>query len=171
MFLLDQRNKNNIRPICVHSTQFSFTAQLRSNLPNVIGSLMWISAFNGCINPYIPIYLGINNTHESFRYASVEECRDIHFKNDSNSLQNFPDHSYYILSKYVDFIENNYSVRIKEAEKFKTKIENELRLNQVKLENSLLKVYNSYPGDVTKILTQYCNGYFQRVTKHAQNYK
>ena len=161
---------HDIPRICNTNTQFSFIAQLRNNLPNEIGSLMWISAYNGCINPYIPIYLGIINTHQSYRYSTVDACKDIHFKNDTNNLTNFPGHAYYILAKYVDFTESNYTERIEEAKKFKTKIENELKSNQNKLENSVLKVYESYPDDAKKILTKYCNDYFQKVVKHAQNY-
>ncbi len=162
-------HENNVRPVCTKSTQFSFIAQLRSNMPNEIGSLMWICPYNGCINPYIPIYLCIKNTHESYRLSTVEACEDIHFQNDKNNLKDYPNHAYYIFAKYIDFIESNYPKRIEEAKKFKIKIENELKSNQNKLEKSALEVYESYPDDVKKILTPYCNSFFQRVLKHSQN--
>lgn len=153
-------------PVCRQITQYSIIAQLRSNLPNMIGALVWVSPYNPCIFPFIPIYSGIFDTPELIRLDNSIKSDNLHFKTDSIQLDKYPEHSYSIFYKYKKYIENNYFENIKESNIFKQKIEAELKMNQLKLEKSVNEVYNSYPDDARKILTHYCNGYIQMITDY-----
>ena len=172
----DNKNphQNKVRAICTETTQFSFIAQLRSNMPNPIGSLIWITPYNGCLFPYIPVYFGIYNTNEKVRFSSYKESEKIQFNNTKNNLSQFPKHAYSQFNKYVKFIEKNYPKRSEEARIFKKLTEKELSRNQKNLEKSVLEVYKSYPDDTKKILTNYCNQYFDtilRITKQIMTKK
>ncbi|MCF6367058.1 MAG: C69 family dipeptidase [Bacteroidales bacterium] len=171
--LPDNKNphQNKIRPVCTETTQFSFVAQLRNNMPEPIGSLIWISPYNGCVFPYIPVYFGIYNTNEKVRSRNYKESEKIQFKNNKNNLELFPNHAYYIFNKYVEYIEKNYPVRIEIARKYKSQKENELFKNQINLEKSVMQVYKSYPDDTKKILTNYCNRYFDEILNHIKQKK
>ncbi len=161
-------HKNEIRPICVKSTQFSFIAQLRSNLPAPIGSLIWISPYNGCVFPYIPIYFGIYNTNESIRFKKYTHADTIHFNKEQNKLNFYPEHAYSSFNNYVKYIEQDYPNRIEKSKIFKQKVEYDLKRNQKNLEKSVLQVYESYPDDTKKILTEYCKRYFEDILKHSK---
>ncbi len=158
-------HKNQIRGICDYNTQFSFVAQLRSNMPAGIGSLIWIAPYNGCLFPYIPLYLGIYDTNKKVRLSNRNFAEELQFKNEQNNLEQFTQHAYYQFNEYVKFIEENYPERIEEARIFKNLVETKLDRNQKKLENSVLEVYNSYPDDTKKILTDYCNRYFDTILR------
>ena len=167
-------HQNKIRGICDYNTQFSFVAQLRSNMPLPIGSLIWISPYNGCLFPYIPIYFGIYNTNEKVRFKHYPDTEKIQFENEKNNLSDYPNHAYFTFNQYVEFIEENYPERIDEAKIFKSLTEKELTRNQKNLEKSVLEVYKSYPDDTKKILTNYCNQYFKnilRITKQIMKTK
>ena len=168
--LPDNKNphENTIRPICVKSTQFSFIAQLRSNMPKPIGSLIWISPYNGCIFPYIPVYFGIYNTNESIRFQKYTQADKIHFNDKQNKLNLYPNHAYYSFNNYVNYIEQDYPNRIEKSKIFKQKVETDLKRNQKNLEKSVLQVYESYPDDTKKILTEYCKRYFEDILNHSQ---
>ncbi len=161
-------HKNEIRPICVKSTQFSFIAQLRSNMPTPIGSLIWISPYNSCIFPYIPIYFNIYNTNESIRFLKYSEADKIHFNKEKNQLNLYPNHAYYSFNNYINYIEQDYPNRIEKSKIYKQKIEYDLKRNQKNLEKSVLQVYESYPDDTKKILTEYCKRYFEDILNHSQ---
>jgi len=161
-------HRNKVRTICVKSTQFSFIAQLRNNMPNTIGSLVWISPFNGCIFPYIPLYFGIENTNKNVR-IDYSEANKIHFEENYNNLDLYPKHAYSSFNKYVNYIEKDYYKRIKKSSNFKMKIENILIKNQRQFEELVLKVYKNNPIDTKKILTDYCNMYFENVLKFSEN--
>ena len=158
-------HKNKIRGICTETTQYSFVAQLRNNIPINIGALMWIAPYNGCLFPYIPVYFGVYDTNEKVRSSNYKDAEKLQFRNDKNNLNLFTKHSYCTLNQYVKFIEQNYPERIKEARIFKNLTEKELSRNQKNLEKSVLEVYKSYPDDTKKILTDYCNRYFDTILK------
>jgi len=162
-------HNNKIRPICDKSTQYSLIAQLRSELPLEIGSLIWISPYNSCLFPYIPIYWNIYNTPDNFRLDNYNDAEQIHFNSEKNSLSGYPNHIYGLFKSYVNYIEADYVNRSRDAVNFKLKIEDELNRNQKKLENSVLKIYYSYPDDTKKILTQYFNQYNQRLSEHIKH--
>jgi len=158
-------HQNKVRGICTLTTQFSFVAQLRNNMPVGIGSLLWISPYNGCLFPYIPVYFGIYNTNEKLRLSNNKTAEKLQFNNNNNNLEIFPKHAYFTFNQYVKFIEEDYSTRIEEVKIFKNSVEKELSRNQKKLENSVLQVYKSYPDDTKKILTNYCNQYVDKILK------
>ncbi len=165
-------HKSKVRTICTETTQFSFVAQLRNNMPDPIGSLVWITPYNGCLFPYIPLYFGIYNTSEKIRFSSYKESEKIQFNNTKNNLEQYPEHAYFQFNEYVKFIEKNYPKRNEEARIFKNLTEKELARNQENLEKSVLEVYKSYPDDTKKILTNYCNQYFDtilRITKQIMS--
>ncbi len=156
-------HKNKVRPICTETTQYSFVAQLRDNMPVGIGALVWITPYNGCLSPYIPVYFGIYNTNEKLRLKNYKDAEKLQFNNNKNNLENYPNHAYYTFNQYVKYIEKNYPKRIEEARILKNLTEKELERNQKNLEKSLLEVYKSYPDDTKKILTDYCNQYVEKV--------
>ncbi len=165
-------HQNKVRGICTATTQYSFVAQLRSNMPAAVGALMWIAPYNGCLFPYIPVYFGIYNTNEKVRFKDYKNAERLQFENDKNNLDSFPKHSYYTFNQYVKFIEQNYPERIEEARIFKNLTEKILSRNQKNLEKSVLEVYKSYSDDTKKILTDYCNRYFDnilRISKQIMN--
>jgi len=158
-------HQNKVRPICTETTQFSFVAQLRNNMPAGIGALIWITPYNGCFFPYIPVYFGIYNTNNKYRLKNYRDADKLQFENNKNNLKLFPQHAYFTFNKYVSYIEEDYPERIEEARIFKTLTEKELSRNQKNLEKSVLEVYKSYPDDTKKILTDYCNQYFENILK------
>ncbi len=155
-------HQNKIRGICTQTTQYSFVAQLRSNMPAAVGALMWIAPYNGCLFPYIPVYFGIYNTNEKVRFKNYKNAENLQFENDKNNLDLFPEHSYYAFNQYIKYIEQNYPERIEESRIFKNLIEKKLSKNQKKLEKSVLELYKSHPNDTKNILTNYCNKYLDK---------
>jgi dipeptidase len=156
-------------PVCRLSTQFSFIAQLRSNLPDMIGALLWINPFNPCIFPSVPLYSGIFKTPENFGQNNWYRTDSLHFNKEESNLGSHPDHAYRLFQNYTRFIESNYKENMKENLIFKTKIENELKLNQIKFEKSVKTVYDSYPDDARKLLTHYCTGYIQTISDYYKS--
>ncbi len=157
-------------PICRTNTQYSFVAQLRPDLPDILGALLWISPYNACIFPYIPIYSGVFTVHPAFGQENWSKVDSIHFDSHRNKLDSFPEHAYNILNAFTEFVESDYPVNIQQCQAFKEKIEKELDLNRQKLEKSVLQVYNSYPDDARKLLTRYCDGYAQNILNYYKTF-
>ncbi len=67
---------------------FSFVAQMRSWLPNIVGGVLWYGVDDATFNVYVPIYCGVNE---------IPEC----FRTDNGSMLNFSWNSAYWVFNWV----------------------------------------------------------------------
>lgn len=65
-FYVDSEKYSWERPISSYNTSFSFIAQLRANLPNEIGGILWFGFDDTFFTCYTPLYCSINKLPESF---------------------------------------------------------------------------------------------------------
>ncbi|NOR87653.1 MAG: hypothetical protein GQ527_08600, partial [Bacteroidales bacterium] len=61
------------RPISTYNTCFSFIAQSQGNLPNELGGICWFGFDDTYFTCYLPIYMGVNETPESYRKGNIRK--------------------------------------------------------------------------------------------------
>jgi len=59
------------RPISTYNTCFSFIAQAQSSLPNELGGVCWFGFDDTYFTCYLPLYMGLEQTPESFRKGDI----------------------------------------------------------------------------------------------------
>ena len=69
-FKVDSAEYVNERAIATQQTGFSFVAQMRSWLPDVVGGLFWFGVDDANTAVYVPIFCGINRIPECFRVGN-----------------------------------------------------------------------------------------------------
>ena len=71
----EQNNKTYSweRPISTYNTCFSFIAQCQSELPNELGGICWFGFDDTYFTCYLPIYMGVKETPESFRRGNIRQ--------------------------------------------------------------------------------------------------
>lgn len=68
------------RTICTRSTQYSFVAHLRANLPIEIGPLLWLSFRHPCLHAFTPWYPTIDHPAAGFAAGEAETALASHLK-------------------------------------------------------------------------------------------
>jgi dipeptidase len=70
----DGKKYFNERPVSTQQTAFSFVGQMRSQLPDAIGGVVWVTNDDPNMAPYVPLYCSISEVPKCFR--RVEGVQD-----------------------------------------------------------------------------------------------
>ena len=108
LYLQGNPHFKNYATICSESTQYSFVAVLRDNLPDELNTLIWFTYFRPCVNFYIPLYLTIQSFDEHFAHTDSETAIKQHFDPNENIFEPNKDHIYWDFVKRVERIDSNY---------------------------------------------------------------
>lgn len=63
----------NERPVSTHQASFVVVAQLRGNLPNAVGGVLWFANDEANTTPFVPIYCSLTKVPECFDDATAND--------------------------------------------------------------------------------------------------
>ena len=63
----------NERPVSTHQASFVVVAQLRGNLPNPVGGVLWFANDEANTTPFVPIYCSLTKVPECFADATAND--------------------------------------------------------------------------------------------------
>jgi len=146
--------------ICSGSTQTSFVAQLRRNMPLDIGIVYWTCLAPPRTSFYIPFHFGIPDFPEGF--SSKSERPSVIFYNDRvNSIFHAdPLQAFWTFSNFYNKV---HGVSIKTITSIKAQaeqIENNALSLQRPLEETACKLYREDKAKAMRILANYSNGLY-----------
>ncbi|MCF0207305.1 MAG: C69 family dipeptidase, partial [Bacteroidales bacterium] len=124
-------------------TGFSFVAQLRGNLPDVIGAINWFGVDDCATTVYVPMFASIVEVPYAYREGNGSI---MNFSADA-AFWIFNLVSNYAYTRYCDIFPEIQSVRKKLHEEFKNEI--------AKMDSDLKAEALSNPQDVSKKLTEF----------------
>jgi len=127
------------RPISTYNTCFSFIAQSQSQMPN-LGGTCWFGFDDTYFTVYLPIYIKINETPESYRKGNIR-------KYDPSSM-------WWAMNFVSNYANLKYSYMIKDIQKVQNKLEDQMIAEQDSLIESS---YNKMGKDKQAILQNYVN--------------
>ena len=141
----DYNGKNYIheRATGTQQTGFSFVAQLRGNLPDVLGAINWFGADDCATTAYVPMYASIREIPYAFREGN-------------GSMMEFkPDAAFWIFNLVSNFAYTRYCDIFPEIQSVRKELHNSFKAETAKLESDLLEEAKNNPQDVSKKLTEY----------------
>jgi dipeptidase len=170
-FDLGEKNphKNKIRTLCADHTQYSFIAQLRNWLPGDIGNVLWFAPRRSCVQPFIPIYFGINTIPEKFEKEGVVKSQAYHFDEKRELKKLFPDHASWIFSEYAKRIDRGFRKKIEKISNEKDMIESELYNYQPDYEKKVVEVYGKDILKAKNMLAKYTEEHMMLILNNTMN--
>ncbi|MDD2323243.1 MAG: C69 family dipeptidase [Bacteroidales bacterium] len=127
--------------ICASHTQYGLVAQLRSNLPVEIGSVLWVAMRRPCTQAFIPWYAGITAIPNGFNKYDYLWAEKNHSHPEEGTWDRIPVHAGFTFADFADFVDENYTFRQNEALRKALKTESKFIKNQNKTEKKLLHLY------------------------------
>ncbi|MCK4677467.1 MAG: C69 family dipeptidase [Bacteroidales bacterium] len=153
------------RTICCSSTQYGFVAQLRSNLPAYIGSVMWLAPYRPCVHPFFPWYAGITEIPDGFYRGNFTSAGEEHFSPAVNLYENNDSLAYWSFYKNAEMIDQDYGNLIKNVQKKNARLESKWIEEQSAFETMLLTKYSNNPDTIKELLTRQTAKYANDVWK------
>lgn len=124
-------------------TGFSFVAQLRSGLPDVLGAINWFGADDCATTAYVPMYASIHEIPYAFREGN-------------GSMMEFkPDAAFWIFNLVSNFAYTRYCDIFPEIQTVRKELHRNFKAETAKLESDLRQEAETNPQDVAKKLTEY----------------
>lgn len=127
------------RPVSTYNTCFSFIAQANSQLPNELGTC-WFGFDDTYFTVYLPVYLGITETPESFRKGDI-------MKYDPTSM-------WWAMNFVSNFANLKYSYMIEDIQAVQRKLEDKMIAEQ---DSILMRHSSKMLEDKSWVLQNYVN--------------
>jgi len=153
-------HRTGMRTICTWTTQTSFVAQLRNNMPNDIGLVYWVCLGAPCTSFYIPYYFGLTDFPSG--YASDEgQPSDETFA--TELIAPFDADMYTAFWTFASFHDKacaNYSKVISRLTFARMEIEDRAIELQRPLERTALELYSLDPEAAMALLMNFSDGLY-----------
>ena len=125
------------RPISTYNTCFSFIAQAKSQMPN-LGGTCWFGFDDTYFTVYLPIFMKINETPESYRKGDIRQY-------DPSSM-------WWAMNFVSNYANLKYSYMIKDIQEVQNKLEDQMIAEQDSL---IMRYYNKMLEDKQVVLQNY----------------
>ncbi len=140
--------------ICSDSNQYAFVAQLRDWMSVELGAVMWYAPIKPCVEPFVPIYNGMNTIPKNFNTTTNGEALALHFDGKKDFIR-FPFHNHIVFYKKAKIININYGKYIIDQKKYISKFEKSLLKDQEKFENKMQDLLIDNHVEAIKKITEY----------------
>lgn len=142
-FEVDGKQYFNERPISTQQSAFTVVAQLRDNLPNAIGGILWFGNDDPNMIAYTPVYCCADR---------VPPCYD---KIAANDVTFSWDNAFWVCNWVANMTYPRYSQLFPSVEAVRDRLENGYIARQAEIEKQALTLYETSPAEARKFLTDY----------------
>ena len=142
-FKVDDKTYFNERPISTQQTAFTFVSQMRSNLPNAIGGVLWFGTDDANMAVFTPVYCCTNVVPECYKR---EKADPVTFSAES---------AFWLFNMVSNMVYPRYSALIGDLKKVQQECENGFAAGQAAVEAKAQELYNDNPPKAVAMLTKY----------------
>jgi dipeptidase len=134
----------NERPISTQQSGFVFVSQMRANLPDAIGGVLWFGVDDANMTPFTPVYCCTTKSPEC--YTRV----------DNADYNNFSWNSAFWIHNWVaNMIYPRYDLMIGDMKAVQSELEETYLSAQAGIEETAVALYKQNPDEAKKFLTNY----------------
>ena len=142
-FEVDGQKYFNERPISTQQSAFTFVAQMRADLPNAVGGVLWFGTDDANMAVFTPVYCCTNVVPECYKR---EKAGPVTFSAES---------AFWLFNMVSNMVYPRYSALIGDLKKVQQECEDAFATNQATVESKAMELYNDNPPKAVAMLTEY----------------
>ena len=142
-FEVDGQKYFNERPISTQQSAFTFVSQMRANLPDAVGGVLWFGTDDANMMVFTPVYCCTNRLPECYS-GEIADC--VTFSWDS---------AFWIYNWVADMIRPRYSLMIDDMRKVQNNLEDTYEQAQAGIEQAAIALLEKDPVKGKEFLTNY----------------
>ncbi len=139
------------RPISTPQTANSYVAEVRGDLPDALGGVLWYGVDDTYTSCYFPLYTGITSSPASYGRWTIRQ-----FTWDS---------AFWTFNFVANFANLRYSSMVKDIRKVQAEMEGRFFSAQPAVEKVALEISKTDPAAARALLTDYCVGAGENVAQ------
>ena len=142
-FEVDGQKYFNERPISTQQSAFTFVSQMRSNLPDAVGGVLWFGTDDANMMVFTPVYCC--STRKPVCYSGeIADCVTFSWES-----------AFWIYNWVADMVRPRYSLMIDDLRAVQNRLENTYADAQSGIESAALAMYEKDPAKAVEFLTNY----------------
>ncbi|MBO4984837.1 MAG: C69 family dipeptidase [Bacteroides sp.] len=145
-FKVGDKEYFNERPISTQQTGFVFVSQMRSEMPDAIGGVLWFGTDDANMTVFTPVYCCATKVPEC--YSRVENADYLNFSWKS---------AFWIFNWVANMVYPRYDLMIADVRTTQTELEATFNEAQAGIEASASKLFETNPSKAKELLTNYTN--------------
>ena len=142
-FKVDGVEYFNERPISTQQTAFTFVAQMRANLPDVVGGVLWFGLDDANMTVFTPVYCNTN------------QVPDVYAEGNGDCVTFSWNSAFWIYNWVADMIRPRYSLMVSDMQQVQNELEDLYANAQEGVEATAMKLYQQDPLKARDFLTRY----------------
>lgn len=145
-FKLGDQEYFNERPISTQQSAFVFVAQMRANMPDAVGGVLWFGTDDANMTVFTPVYCCTDKVPVC--YSKVGGADYITFSWES---------SFWIFNWVANMVYPRYDLMISDVRASQSGLETSFFQAQAGIEEVAIKLYQKNPAEAKAFLTNYTN--------------
>ena len=142
-FKVDGVEYFNERPISTQQSAFSFVSQMRANLPDPVGGVLWFGLDDANMTVFTPVYCCTDRIPAPYAEGNGD-CVTFSWES-----------AFWIYNWVADMIRPRYSLMIDDMRAVQNELESTFESAQAGIESAALKLYQEDPVKAKDFLTNY----------------
>ncbi len=142
-FKVDGVEYFNERPISTQQTAFTFVAQMRANLPDVVGGVLWFGLDDANMTVFTPVYCNTN------------QVPDVYAEGNGDCVTFSWNSAFWIYNWVADMIRPRYSLMVSDMQQVQNELEDLYANAQEGVEATAMKLYQQDSLKARDFLTRY----------------
>jgi dipeptidase len=153
-------HESGVRTICAFSTQTSFVAQLRKNMPLDIGIVYWVCLSAPCTSCFIPFHFGITEFPSGFSWTGGSPSDEFYGMKIESPFEVDTLEAFWTFKNFQQKIDPAYGAMIANVNEAMASIEQDVMRKQDQVEENALKLYTTDRAAASGMLFDYSNGVY-----------
>ncbi|MCK4655656.1 MAG: C69 family dipeptidase, partial [candidate division Zixibacteria bacterium] len=149
-----------VRTICAFSTQTSFVAQLRKNMPLDIGIVYWVCLSTPCTSCFTPFHFGITEFPSGFSSTGGSPSEELYRAKIESPFEVDTLEAFWTFKNFQQKIDPAYGTKIASIKDKMVVIEEHAMKIQDQVEENALKLYTTDRVAASEMLFDYSNGVY-----------
>jgi len=142
-FEVDGQKYFNERPISTQQSAFTFVSQMRANLPDAVGGVLWFGTDDANMMAFTPVYCCTNRQPKCYS-GEIADCVTFSWES-----------AFWIYNWVADMVRPRYSLMIEDLRVVQNRLENTYADAQAGIESAALAMYEKNPAKAVEFLTNY----------------
>lgn len=146
---------NPVNTICAAHNQYSMVVEFKEDVPEAMGTLVWIAFRRPCTQPFLPIYSGIEKFPAHCYLHSPEIALKNHLSSEKSLQLNGKKHFFMDYIKYTNFTDKQYPHVIEKIKAYKKQKQEELVGRLEQMESQYKKQHNKHSEKAEAALIEF----------------
>ena len=144
-FEVDGQKYFNERPISTQQSAFTFVSQMRANLPDAVGGVLWFGTDDANMMAFTPVYCCTIRQPKCYS-GKIADCVTFSWES-----------AFWIYNWVADMVRPRYSLMIEDLRVVQNRLENTYAEAQAGIESAAIAMYEKDPAKAVEFLTNYTN--------------